>query len=121
MKPGPSSVRLFSKKPQSTMSRASSAKSKLPDAGCLRQWSSGFPNRGERVKFSLAPALVERVRAPAKLQAQGHGAKLQVAAHRVQQVPAVALRKLFEPIAEYDERGRTRLHLGNVAELDPLP
>src|SRR5689334_21714524 len=124
MKPGPSSDRLFSKCPQSTMSRASSVTSSSSCAGSPRPWSHGCRDRAQRVKFALAaplvPGAVERVGAPAKVEPQRHRAEIEVAPHRVQEVAAIAFRKLLQPIAEDDEARRPALHLGDVAELDPL-
>src|SRR6185437_12812916 len=121
MKPGPSSVRLFSKCAQSTMSRASSATSCSSRAGFLRQGPTAVRDRAKRVKFSLAAArLVERIGAAAEVEPQRDRAQIQVAAHRIEQIAAVTLRKLFEAIAEHDEARWTGVHLGDVAELDAL-
>src|SRR5690348_16495577 len=120
MKPGPSSARLFAKCPQSTMSRASSVTSSSSCAGLPRQWSHGGRDTGQRVKFALAPAPVKRVRAAAELEPQRHRSEVEVTPHRVQQVAAIAFRKLVEPVAEHDEARRPALHLGDVAELDAL-
>src|SRR5689334_6169921 len=103
MKPGPSSVRLFSKCTQSTMSRASSLTLSSSSAGSRRLCSTHGPDRGKGVNFSLAAALVERVGAATELQPQRNRTQIEVAPHRVQQVAAVALRKLLKAVAEHHE------------------
>src|SRR5437879_10938801 len=117
MKPGPSSVRFFSKYVQSTMSRASSLTYHSSSAGCLRQRSHCLRDSRKRVNVSLAS---ERVASAAEGQPQRHRAELQVAAHRVEQVPAVAFWQLVGAAAEHDESRRPRFHLGDVAQLDAL-
>src|SRR6059058_5348287 len=117
MKPGPSSVRLFSKYPQSMMSRASSVTPCSSKAGCLRPWSHGRNTSPQRVNFALSTA-IERVGAAAEVQSQRDRAELEVAAQRVDQIAAIALRKLVGAVAEHDEGRRPAAHLGDVAELD---
>src|SRR5690348_15127449 len=124
MKPGPSSDRLFSKCPQSTMSRASPVTSSSSCAGSPRPWSHNRRDRAQTVKFALAAALipgsVERVGPPAEVETKRHRAQVEVAPHRVQEVAAIAFRKFLEPVAEHNEARRPALHLRDVAELDPL-
>src|SRR6476646_10282237 len=108
MKAGPSSVRLFSKCAQSTMSRAASVNPKLlkrrkhPAMVPTRAW-----DRSQRVNYFLAKSLsavaVEGVGAAPELKPERHRADFQVPAHRVEQIAPVAFRKLFEPIAEHHE------------------
>src|SRR5690242_8666270 len=119
MNPGPSSARLFSKCAQSTMSRASSATSSSSRAEipavvprCRSSW--------KRVNLALAAVAVERVGAPSEIEPERDRADAEIAPHRVEEITPVALRKLFEPVAEHDEARRPRLHLGDVAQLDPL-
>src|SRR3954447_20847051 len=122
MKLGPSSVRLFSKCPQSTISRAASANFRSSSsAGCLRPWSHCLRISPQRVNFALAAPLIlgERVRAAAKVESKGHGAQAEIAPHRVEQIAAVALRQLVEAVAEHHEARRAALHLRDVAQLDP--
>src|SRR5689334_5299853 len=77
----------------------------------------------KRVKFDLARSpfgAIEGVAAAAEFQAQRHRSQLQVSAHRVEQVAAIAFRKLVRAIAEHDEARRPGLHLSDVTQLDPL-
>src|SRR4051794_39815897 len=120
MKPGPSSVRLFSKCAQSTMSRASSLTCYSSNAECHRRGPTCRSDKRKRVNFSLAPAPIERIPASAEVEPQRHWAKLEIAAHGIEQIAPIALGQLFGAVAEHDECRRTRLHLGDVAELDPL-
>src|SRR5690348_5749884 len=125
MKPGPSSARLFSKCAQSTMSRASSLTPSSLFAAVLRPRLHGAWHRSERVKFALAPLLaaagVERIRPAAEVEAQRNRAKIEVAPQRVHEIAPVAFGKLVGAVAEDDEARRPRLHLSDVAQLDPLP
>src|SRR4051812_37145401 len=84
-----------------------------------RQWFHGVLDSLQTVNFALAAALVERVGTATEIEPKRHRAKAQVAAHGVEQVAPIALRKLFELVAEHDEAGWPGLHLGDVAQLDP--
>src|SRR4051812_24714466 len=74
----------------------------------------------ERVKFGLASLRIERIAAGTKGQAQRYRAHLEVAADRIDEVAAVALGQLVGAVAEHHEAWRTGVHLGDVAQLDPL-
>src|SRR5215210_4273761 len=124
MKPGPSSERDLSNKVQSTMSGFSSPKCNSPFP-----ITSGMVPRvalptSKRVNFALASALMAasgiRIARAAERQPQGNRAKLEVAAHGVQQIAPVAFGQLVGAVAEHDEGRRSRLHLGDVTELDAL-
>src|SRR3954453_6844316 len=102
------------------MSRASSLTPSSLSAGLPRPWSHSRPNRAKGVNFSLAAALVEGVGAAAKIKSQWDRPHAEIAPHRIEQVAAIAFRQFLEPVREpYDAR-RPRLHLRDVAELDPL-
>src|SRR5436190_5159510 len=123
MKPGPSSVRYFSNKAQSTMSGSSSSKSNSSFARSLGRGSTRDLTSPKRVKFALAPALaplVERIAAPPEFEPQRHRAELEVAPHRVEQIAAIAFGQRLGAVAEHDEGRRPRFHLSDVAQLDPL-
>src|SRR6185503_7369653 len=124
MKPGPSSVRYFSNSVQSTMSGFSSSKciSSAPiTSGMVPHLTLPSP---KRVKFALASALARRSRigvpGAAEAQPQRHRAEREVAAHGVEQISAIAFGQFVGAVTEHDEGRRPRLHLGDIAQLDPL-
>src|SRR4051794_4952544 len=121
MKPGPRSFRLFSKCVQSTMSRASSVTFHSSAAGGRQRLFPASADRRKRVKFCLTPALaaitVEWVCSAAKAQSQRNCAEFEVAAQRIHEISAVALRQFISAIAKHDEGRWSALHLRNVAQL----
>src|SRR5690349_8002583 len=93
----PSSVRLFSKYAQSTMSRASSVTPQTPQ--CRRRPATvQGPNRRKRVKFALAapliPGAIERVGTPAEVETEGDRAEVELAPQSVHKIPPIAFRQL---------------------------
>src|SRR5215208_8513830 len=115
MKPVPSSDRLFSKCAQSTILLASSLTPSSSSAGCLRLWSHYALDRPQRVKFSLSLRAIEGIGAPTEAEPQRHRAELEVAAHGIEEIAAIAVRQFVHPVAEDYEGRRARLHLGDVA------
>src|SRR3954454_6520252 len=90
-----------------------------------RRWSHNVLATMQRVNFALRTRPLafrarERIGTAADFEAQWNRADAKVAAHRVQQIPPIALRKLVEPISEYHEAWRAAFDLGDVAKLDPL-
>src|SRR5256885_5947584 len=124
MKPGPSSFRFFSNSVQSTISGVSSVNANSPSRSPrawshLRMW---YREKGKLwlSRLNLAAAAVERVAPSAKVETHRHGPELQVATHRIEKVAAIAFGKLVGTVAGHDEGRGAALHLGDVAQLDPL-
>src|SRR3954447_24431439 len=99
--------------------RRSQAAPQVP--GSSGRGPTGPRDSRKRVNVSLAPAAIEGIGASAELEPQRDRAELEVPAHGVDQIAAIALGQLVGAVAEDHEGWRAGFHLGDVAQLDPLP
>src|SRR3982751_2993372 len=108
IKPGPSSARLFSKCTQSTMSGLSSLKIDAPRApwGVVPRDGSNAKRVKSRLLSALVPFRIKGIFWRPHRHPQRHGAQLEVTAHRIEQIAAIAFGQLVDPRAEDDEGRR---------------